>query len=61
MGLEFWSRQKKNESIQHVQELQGVKARLQDAENQAHKLSKVSRDPFADCFRERIPRILGID
>lgn len=41
MGLEFWSKQKRNESIQHLQELDQMKSSLEEAERQANKLSKV--------------------
>lgn len=41
LGLEFWAKQKQNETIQHVQELKRMKKRVEEAESNAHKLSKV--------------------
>lgn len=41
MGLEFWAKQQKNESIQHIQELRRMKKRAEEAELCAQKLSKV--------------------
>lgn len=40
-GLEFWSVQRQNESMKHVNELRNMKQRLQESGAQSEKLSRV--------------------
>lgn len=53
LGLEFWAKQKQNETIQHVQELRRLKKRSEEAEANAQKLSKVwfLPKPFRFIYR----------
>lgn len=46
LGLDFWAKQKRNETVQHVQQVSKLKKELQEAESQINKLSKVQ---FEHC------------
>lgn len=55
LGLDFWVKQKENESLLHARELKGVQKRMAELEEQNARLSRVClkdiRSPTEICLR----------
>lgn len=49
LGLDFWAKQKNNETLKHIHDMKVMKKKLEDADAHNAKLMKVSRMRHASC------------